>query len=155
MNHFKRYVLGALVAATAVVSSQSALADIEIKAGPSGEVALVVNFDVKPGAAAEFEKVFLRSVTCSRMEPGNVTFNIHKVLGAERQYVLYEVWRNKDALDSHFARPYTKTLFSMFERNLTRPLSEGAGGLHFVADMAPVSRPAPATTDPASLAECR
>ncbi|NPT38270.1 putative quinol monooxygenase [Paraburkholderia xenovorans] len=155
MNRVKKYVLGAFVAAAAIVSSQSALAEINIKAGPSGEVALVVNFDVKPGAEAEFENVFQRSVTCSRLEPGNVTFNVHKVLGTERQYALYEVWRNKDALDSHFARPYTKALFAMFDRNLTRPLTEGSGGLHFVADLAPAPRPAPVTTDPASIAQCR
>ncbi|MCB5206806.1 putative quinol monooxygenase [Methylovorus mays] len=154
MNNFKKYILGAFVAATAIISSQSALA-LDIKAGPTGEVALVVNFDVKPGAEAEFEKVFQRSVTCSRLEPGNVTFNVHKVLGAERSYVLYEIWRNKEALDSHFERPYTKALFAMFEQNLARPLTEGAGGLNFVADLAPAPRPAPVTTDPTSVAECR
>lgn len=155
MNRFKKYVFSAFVAATALALSQSALAEINIKAGPTGEVALVVNFDVKKGAEAEFESVFRRSVTCSRKESGNITFNVVKVLGAERSYVLYEVWRSKDALNSHFERPYTKKLFAMFERNLTRPLTEGAGGLHFVADLAPSPRSAPATTEPSDLPECR
>ncbi|MEL1265120.1 putative quinol monooxygenase [Pseudoxanthomonas putridarboris] len=155
MNQFKKNIIGTFVAAAALVSSQSALAEIDIKAGPTGEVALVVDFEVKRGAETEFETVFHRSVTCSRLEPGNVIFNVHKVLGSERSYVLYEVWRDKDALDSHFARPYTKALFAMFERNLERPLSEGEGGLHFVADLDPTPREAPAETDPASVAECR
>ena len=155
MNRFIKYACSTLLATAAFTASQSALADIDIKAGPTGEVALVVNFDVKKGAEAEFENVFRRSVTCSRQEPGNITFNVVKVIGAERSYVLYEVWRSKDALSSHFARPYTKSLFSMFERNLTRPLTEGAGGLHFVADLAPSPRTAPATTEPSDLPECR
>ncbi|MGH8417945.1 MAG: putative quinol monooxygenase [Pseudomonas sp.] len=153
MNGLKKYSLGALIAATAFISSQAAMAEIVLEPSPNGEVALIVNFEVKPGTEAEFEKVFRRSVTCSRLEPGNITFNVHKILGTERNYVLYEVWRNEAAVNSHFARPYTVALFSMFDRNLARPLSEG--GLRFVQDLQPEVRKAPAKTEPASVAECR
>ncbi len=153
MNGLKKYSLGALIAATAFISSQAAMAEIVLEPSPNGEVALIVNFEVKPGTEAEFEKVFRRSVTCSRLEPGNITFNVHKILGTERNYVLYEVWRNEAAVHSHFARPYTVALFSMFDRNLARPLSEG--GLRFVQDLQPEVRKAPAKTEPASVAECR
>lgn len=153
MNSLKKYSLGALMAATAFISSQAAMAEIVLQPSPNGEVALVVNFEVKPGTEEEFEKVFRRSVTCSRLEPGNITFNVHKILGTERSYVLYEVWRNEAAVNSHFARPYTVALFSMFDRNLARPLSEG--GLRFVQDLQPEARKAPAKTEPASVAECR
>jgi quinol monooxygenase YgiN len=153
MNSLKKYALGALIAVTAFISSQAAMAQIVLQPSPNGEVALVVNFEVKPSAEAEFEKVFHRSVTCSRLEPGNIVFNVHKILGAERSYVLYEVWRNEAAVNSHFARPYTVALFSMFDHNLARPLSEG--GLRFVQDLQPQARTAPANTDPSSIAECR
>jgi len=129
------------------------MSQIELQPSPNGEVALVVYFEVKPGAEAEFEEVFRRSVTCSRLEPGNVFFNVHKVFGAERSYVLYEVWRDEAALKSHFERPYTIALFTMFERNLARPLSEG--GLKFVQDLHPQTRPAPSDTDPNTCADCR
>ncbi|CAH2400604.1 putative quinol monooxygenase [Mesorhizobium ventifaucium] len=76
MNSLKKYALGALVAATAFISSQLAMAQIVLQPSPNSEVALVVNFEVKPGAEAEFEQVFHRSVTCSRLEPGNITFNV-------------------------------------------------------------------------------
>jgi len=155
MNRFKKLLSTVFLAAVTIVSAESAMADINIKPSPNGEIALVVNFKVKPGADAEFEKVFHRSVTCSRLEPGNVTFNVHRVLGEEHSYVLYEVWRSKAALDSHFARPYTKALFSMFDRNLVTPLSEGEGGLHFVADLDPATRSAPTNTDPTMIEECR
>jgi quinol monooxygenase YgiN len=153
MNNLKRYVLGSLVVAIALISSQTAMAQVALQPSPNGEVTLVVNFEVKAGAEAEFEKVFRRSVTCSRLEPGNVIFNVHKILGTERSYVLYEIWRNEAAVKSHFTRPYTVALFSMFDRNLARPLSEG--GLRFVQDLQPQARKAPASTDPTSLAECR
>jgi len=129
------------------------MSEIALQSSPNGEVALVVNFEVKPGFETEFEEVFRRSVTCSRLEPGNVIFNVHKVFGAERSYVLYEVWRDEAAVKSHFERPYTIALFAMFERNLALPLSEG--GLKFVQDLDPQPRSVPATTDPNSCAECR
>jgi quinol monooxygenase YgiN len=154
MNSFKKYAFSVLFAATAVIASRPAMAQhVDLQPSPNGEVTLVVNFEVKPGAEAEFEKVFHRSVTCARLEPGNVTFNVHKIYGTERSYVLYEIWRNEDAVKSHFARPYTVALFSMFDRDLVHPLSEG--GLKFVQDLDPQKRSAPAKTDPNSLPECR
>jgi quinol monooxygenase YgiN len=153
MNSLKKIALSTVAAAAAFMSSQDAMAQIFLQPSPSGEVALVVNFEVKPGAEAEFEQIFRRSVTCSRLELGNITFNVHRVLGSERSYVLYEIWRSEDALNSHLARPYTKALFAMFDRNLARPLSDG--GLRFVADLVPQSRTSSAATDPTSLAECR
>lgn len=153
MNSLKKYSLTALIAVSAFVSPQAAIAQIVLQPSPNGEVALVVNFEVKLGAVAEFEKVFQRSVTCSRLEPGNITFNIHKIFGTERNYVLYEVWRSEAALNSHFARPYTVALFSMFDRSLARPVSEG--GLRFLQDLQPQARRAPAKTEPTSVAECR
>ncbi|MBG0511620.1 antibiotic biosynthesis monooxygenase [Agrobacterium sp. MOPV5] len=116
------------------------MSDIVMQPSANGEVTLVVNFEVKPGAEAEFEQVFRRSVTNSRLEPGNITFNVHKILGSERSYVLYEIWRNEDAVKFHFAQSYTIELFAMFERNLAKPLSEG--GLRFVQDLDPLPRSA-------------
>ncbi|WNJ90305.1 antibiotic biosynthesis monooxygenase family protein [Bosea sp. 685] len=149
----KKITLSAVVAAGVCLSSHAARAEIALQPSPNGEVALVVNFEVKPGTEAEFERLFRRSVTCSRLEPGNITFNVHKILGVERSYVLYEVWRNEAAVNSHFARSYTVALFSMFERNLARPITEG--GLRFAQDLDPQPRSAPATTGPDSRAECR
>lgn len=153
MNMLKMAALSAALAAGAVLAAPAAKAQIALQPSPNGEVALVVDFEVKPGGEAEFERAFRRSVTCSRLEPGNIAFTIHKVLGDERRYVLYEVWRNEAALNSHFAQPYTIALFSTFERTLARPLSEG--GLSFVQDLDPQQRAAPAVTDPASHVECR
>jgi hypothetical protein len=96
-----------------------------IQPGPNGEVVLVVTF--------------------------KVIFNVHKVFGAQRTYVQYEIWRSEDALKSHFGRPYTKALLAMFDRDLAVPL---ARSVNFVVDLDPQPRAAPATTDPASVADC-
>lgn len=153
MNTSKKYLLSAIAAAAALFSAKPAMADIDIKPNTNGQVEIVVDFEVKPGKEAEFEQTFKRSVMCSRLEPGNITFNVHSVIDAPRHYVLYEQWRSTEALNSHFARPYTKALFSMFDRDLVHPVTDG--GLRFIQEIDPAQRSAPATTDPASLAECR
>lgn len=134
--------------------ASSAVAQEPIRAThPNGEVALVVDFEVKPGFETEFETAFGRSTRCSRLEPGNVSFNIHRVIDTPGRYVLYEIWRSPEALESHFQQSYTVALFSMFDHALVRPISEG--GLRFIGDLDPASRPAPSDTDPAGAAECR
>ncbi|MBC8049182.1 MAG: antibiotic biosynthesis monooxygenase [Chitinophagales bacterium] len=135
-------------------SMTSAQAEMEIKpTHPNGEVSLVVDFEVKAGYEPEFETLFKRSIKCSRLEPGNVTFDLHKVVGAEGRYVLYEIWRSPEALKSHFERPYTKALFVLFEKALLKPFT--AGGLRFIGDLAPAKRLALLTGDPADNPECR
>jgi quinol monooxygenase YgiN len=153
MNKFKAFARPALIAASLLLWMQSTVAQIALKPSPNGEVTLVVNFEIKPGTEMEFEQAFRRSVTCSRLEPGNIAFNVHKVYGSERSYILYEIWRSEAAVNSHFAQPYTKALFAMFDRNLIRPLSES--DLRFVIDLNPATRSAPAKTNPASRADCR
>jgi quinol monooxygenase YgiN len=149
---FNRRILATVVSSGIFISAGTAVGQPAIQAGPNGEVVLIVNFEVKPGAEADFEKAFHRSVTCSRLEPGNVIFNVHKVFGAQRTYIQYEIWRSEDALKSHFGRPYTKALLAMFDRDLAVPLAKS---VQFVADLDPQPRGAPATTDPASTADCQ
>jgi quinol monooxygenase YgiN len=148
----RRVLVLAKVLSLVFISVGTAVGQPAIQAGPNGEVVLVVNFEVKPGAEADFEKAFHRSVTCSRLEPGNIVFNVHKVFGAQRTYVQYEIWRSEDALKSHFGRPYTQALLAMFDRDLAVPLAKS---VQFVADLDPQPRGAPATTDPASTADCQ
>ena len=147
-------VLIGIACASSFLFFRAAVAQMKVNAThPNGEVALVVDMQVKPGAEAEFEEAFRRSVTCTRLEPGNIEFNVHKSLDGQGRYVLYEIWRSAEALESHFEQPYTKALFATFDRTLVRPVSDG--GLRFVSDLAPAQRTAPARTSPASRAECR
>lgn len=123
----------------------------DIKESPNGEVTVIATLDVKPGSEANFEKASQLSIKCTRLEPGNVSFTIHKVLGENSlSYVMYEIWRNKAALQSHFAQPYTQALFGEFKRDLSAPPA-----MKFIVDLAPRSRSKQAKTDPKSWTDCR
>jgi quinol monooxygenase YgiN len=152
MHNLRLFAAGiALVLSVAITPAQAQIA-IE-PTNDNGEVVLVVDFEVKAGFEAEFEEYFRRSVTCSRSEPGNVAFNIHKVVDRPNNYVLYEIWRDTEALESHFEQPYTKALFEMFDRTLVRPVTEG--GLRFISDLDPAPRlPVAATSQENVRADC-
>ncbi len=144
----------AAIGIAAMAGTAPAAAQIQVApTHPNGEVALVVDLEVRPGMAAAFEAAFALSVRCSRLEPGNIVFAIHRVVGAENRYVLYEVWRSTVALESHFARPYTRALFATFDTALARPVTEG--GLRFIGDLSPAPRSAPVAGDPAADPACR
>ena len=143
--------IGAGALAALPPNSAQAQAAPEIKAGPNGEIVVLGTFTVTPGAEGEFEQVARRSIRCSRMEPGHVAFTMHKSLvGPGSTYVLYEVWRDEAALESHFHQPYTQALFRSFEQTLEAPPD-----LKFLAELAPAPRAPRVTTDPASAETCR
>ncbi len=119
----------------------------------NGEVSVIVEFVVKAGLQSELEAHLKRSIECSRREPGNISFDVHRVVDEDRRYVLYEVWRSPDALRAHFERPYTKALFAAFDRTLTGPVTEG--GLRFIGDLYPELRRAPAVGGPEANPDCR
>lgn len=143
----------AISAGSLLVAGQAFAADAppDIKESPNGEVTVVATLEVKPGSEADFEKVSRVSITCSRLEPGNVSFTIHKALDTGKPtYVMYEVWRSKAALQSHFFQPYTQALFGAFKQHLS-----ALPAMNFIAELAPAPRSKPAPTDPKVLAECR
>ncbi|WP_295807194.1 antibiotic biosynthesis monooxygenase family protein [uncultured Nitratireductor sp.] len=137
MHNLRLFATGIALALSAAIHPAQAQIAIE-PTNENGEVVLIVDFEVKEGSETEFEEYFRRSVTCSRSEPGNVAFNIHKVVDQQNDYVLYEIWRDTEALERHFEQPYTKALFEMFDRTLVRPVTEG--GLRFISDLDPAPR---------------
>lgn len=123
----------------------------EVKVSPNGEITVVATLDVKPGSEADFEKAARLSIKCTRLEPGSVTFSIHRALDRSTPtYVMYEVWRDLAALQSHFVQPYTQALFASFKLHL---IAQPA--MSFVAELTPASRPPLAVTNPKNLSECR
>jgi quinol monooxygenase YgiN len=89
-----------------------------------GEVALMVVFEVKPEGCDAFERQFAVSIAHSRPEQGNLAFHLHRIPTQPRAYVLYERWANQAALDFHFAQPYTRELFTLFDRVLVKPVAQ-------------------------------
>ena len=71
--------------------------------------ALVVRFDLPDAAAAATfdELVTDMAPTMVAAEPGTLVYNTHVVVDAPLSRIFYEVYRDRDALDEHEARPAT------------------------------------------------
>jgi quinol monooxygenase YgiN len=66
---------------------------------------LSVKFTVKPGCEAEAERIFREAVTEIREnEPGTLVMAFHRHKRAERTYVVYEIYRDKEAFKAHLDR---------------------------------------------------
>lgn len=135
------------------ITAAPAPAQNPIEPSPNGEVSVLIEFQVKSGKEDEFEKVFRQTVVCARLEPGNIIYNFHKVIGEPLHYVLYEQWLSVDAVEKHLARNYMKPLFAALDRDLDNPTTDRKR--HFLSDMQAATRKEPANTDPSSVAGCR
>lgn len=55
---------------------------------------------------AEFEKVAERQVRLSREEPGNISYAYFEDRMEPGRYFFYEEWKDRSAVDFHFAQSY-------------------------------------------------
>ncbi len=117
-----------------------------------GETAILTDIHLKPGTEEAFEIAVLRAVRCTRLEPGNITFNIHKVYRTDRRYVLYEIWRTPDQYRTHLDRPYIRRLVETMERTMDPPPSQS---VQYLGDFAPDIRLDPLSTEPSRMQDCK
>lgn len=65
-------------------------------------VALIARFTVRPGSEDAFAQVVAETASGIReREPDTLTYACHKVEGQPRQWIFYELYRNRAAFDRH------------------------------------------------------
>jgi quinol monooxygenase YgiN len=62
----------------------------------------------KPGRADAYEQRMLADLKMTRAEPGALQFHIPRDRSDRNLFVIYEIWRNVEALREHFDNPYVK-----------------------------------------------
>ena len=64
-------------------------------------IVMHVDIKIKP----EMEQIFIEDTVAlikgSKAEPGNIAYDLVKVVGEEASYKFIEVWMDQEALDSH------------------------------------------------------
>lgn len=69
---------------------------------------IIAKHRAKPGQAEALEKRMIEDLKLTRAEPGALQFHIHRDRFDPNLFVIYEVWRDIDALREHFEKPYVK-----------------------------------------------
>ena len=76
--------------------------------GEKGPYCVIAIHRAKPGQADAYEKRMLADIAQTRSEPGALQFHIHRDRADPDRFVIYEVWKDIDALRAHFEKPFVK-----------------------------------------------
>lgn len=78
--------------------------------------ALVVRFTVRPEAEAGFDDLITRTTALIReREPETLVYACHRVSGAPRQRIFYELYRDRAAFDEHERQEHVRHFLSARE----------------------------------------
>jgi len=69
-------------------------------------VVLAVTWIAKAGQEAEVTSIFSKLTEASRLEPGCVTYQVHRHKTEPRRFFIYEQYKDAAALEAHRATPH-------------------------------------------------
>jgi quinol monooxygenase YgiN len=76
--------------------------------GEKGPYCVIAKHRALPGMADAYERRMLADLEATRAETGALQFHIHRDRSDPNLFVIYEVWRDVEALRRHFETPYVK-----------------------------------------------
>ena len=77
---------------------------------PQGGIILTAKVKAAPGQEAAVKEVLLALVEPTRKEPGCLCYNLHQSKSDPAEFMFYEQWADKEALDAHGKTPHMKAL---------------------------------------------
>jgi quinol monooxygenase YgiN len=76
--------------------------------GETTPYCVIAKHRAKPGLADALERRMIADLKRTRAEPGALQFHIHRDRFDRNLFVIFEVWRNREALRRHFEQPFVK-----------------------------------------------
>jgi len=77
---------------------------------PEGGILLVAELTAKEGKEEEMKKVLVAMVAPTRKEEGCLCYNLHQSKKNPAQFMFYEQWAGKEALNKHGQSPHMKKM---------------------------------------------
>ncbi len=71
-------------------------------------ITVLFHVKVDPSKEAEFNAIAAELTTSSRQDDGCIAYVFHRRVGSPLEVVLYEQWRDQDALTAHIGRLVTE-----------------------------------------------
>lgn len=99
------------------------------------DTTLLVKFQVNPSHRSPFKTALLDDMNGARRETGNLAMDLFQSKEAPDTFYFYERWRNKEDLDFHLTRDYTKRVFDIEAVSLKMPMD-----IKYLQDLHPISR---------------
>lgn len=82
---------------------------------------LLVEMNARSGMAAELEHVLAGLLNAARDEPGILIYAVHRRQDDAQAFVLYELYRDRAAWETHCATAHLQNALRRFETLLTEP----------------------------------
>jgi quinol monooxygenase YgiN len=101
------------------------------------EIIMLANVKLKEGCQLKFETLMKRVIAETRKEPGNIKYELLKVHGKNDTYIIYEKWKDQNALDLHMTQLYSQEVIELLAYSLTFPLNEVLNHIDFVEEIIP------------------
>ena len=98
---------GTALAGWSVLRGETTVAGAEV---PKDAVILTAMVKAKAGEEAAVKEVLLSLVEPTRKEPGCLCYNLHQSKADPTQFMFYEQWASKEAIDAHGKTPHMKAL---------------------------------------------
>jgi quinol monooxygenase YgiN len=73
-------------------------------------LALIARFRVRAGAGQQIEKAFAEASVQTAREAGALAYQLHREPDNPDAFVVYELWRSLDDLETHLRTPYIRAL---------------------------------------------
>lgn len=87
----------------------------------AGVVQVVANVFVKPGDEEKFKAAAARIVGPTRLEDGNVSYELNQSLTNPSEFVFLETWGSKTALNLHLATEHMAAFFDVVKPLFSAP----------------------------------
>ncbi len=101
--------------ALATASTAFGAARIAAEPGP-GWIAAVTRIHGLPGHADDLKLHLLSLAAPTRAEPGCVTYDLYQGPDAPHEFLRFEIWTSRDALEAHKQTPHLRASFEKRQR---------------------------------------
>lgn len=82
---------------------------------------LLAELKAKPSTASEVEFLLRELASVARHEGGNIVYAVHRTLDTPSHFVLYELYKDRNACDVHLASMPVQQALAKFESLLDTP----------------------------------
>ena len=101
---------GVALAGLSYLSGESRAEDVANSKMPKDGIILTATVKAKLGQEAALKEVLVALVEPTRKEPGCLCYNLHQSKSDQTEFMFYEQWASKEAIDAHGKTPHMKAL---------------------------------------------
>jgi quinol monooxygenase YgiN len=86
------------------------------------KLTVLARITAKSGKETQLKQELQNLTSRSRSEDGCITFDLHQCVDNEAQFLFYENWASREALNKHLETPHVKNFLNQADELLAEPI---------------------------------